>query len=372
MAGHSHANESDFMARAIRLARKGQGYAEPNPMVGCVLVKHGRIISEGYHRRFGQAHAEVNALKQASSGGKGATAYVTLEPCSHFGKTPPCADALIEAGLSRVVVAMRDPFPEVAGRGIRRLRRAGIQVDVGLGQSEAKVLNAPYLSLLNKMRPYVILKWAQSIDGCIATHTGHSQWISGAASRRMVHRLRARMDGILVGINTALQDDPLLTARDAPTRRIATRIVLDTQLRIRLGCQLVESAKEVPLLVMTSKAALDRRAKAAALLERRGVELVPCSVGKNSISLKRALAILAKRRMTNILVEGGSAILGSFLDGGLADEAYAFVGPLLIGGTQAPKAYPGKGAARVDAGIAIKSTRISKIGPDILHHLRFV
>jgi diaminohydroxyphosphoribosylaminopyrimidine deaminase/5-amino-6-(5-phosphoribosylamino)uracil reductase len=358
------------MQRAITLARRGRGRVEPNPLVGCVLAKGNRLIAEGYHRRFGGPHAEIDALAKAGRAARGATAYITLEPCSHFGKTAPCTDALIEAGLRRVVVAMKDPFPEVAGRGIRRLRRAGLRMDVGLGRDQAAELNAPYLTLIEKKRPYVILKWAQSIDGKIATRTGDSRWISGPESRRLVHRLRARVDAVLVGIRTVLADDPQLTAREVPLRRRATRVVLDTHLRIPPRSRLVATAGEVPVLVITSAQAIRARATRAAQLRKRGVELQPCRIRRGRLDLADALHRLGQRRMTNVLVEGGGQVLGDLLDQGLADEAYVFVAPTLIGGADAVSACPGLGVARVLEARPAQRLRTARLGPDLLLHFR--
>ena len=401
--------EAAFMKRAIALARRGQGRVEPNPMVGCVLARGSRIIAEGYHRRFGGPHAEVNALRRAADKAAGATAYVTLEPCCHTGKTPPCTDALIEAGVARVVVAMKDPFPEVAGRGIRQLRRAGIRVDVGLCREEAAELNAPYLTLVGQGRPYVIAKWAQSIDGKIATHTGDSKWISGPESRRLAHRLRARVDGIMVGIGTVLADDPLLTARDVPIRRTATRIILDTHLRLPLTCQLVKTSgwhgpakqarelsapgwhgpaqqgrglleegvphplqgESAPLLILTSRQALRARKRHADRLRDRGVEIIPCRAKRDRIDLNAALRLLGDRQMTNLLVEGGGQVLAAFLDARLADEAYIFIAPKLIGGQSATQAYPGQGAPRLADTRALHTIETRRLGPDTFIRLRF-
>src|SRR5436305_1406899 len=205
-------SDHTWMRRALELAERGRGFVEPNPLVGAVVVRDGSVVGEGWHRRYGEAHAEVNALAQAGEAARGATLYVTLEPCCHVGKTPPCTDAVLAAGISRVVAAMADPFPKVAGGGIARLRAAGVAVAVGLGESEARRLNAPYLKLLATGRPYVHAKWAMTLDGKIATRTGDSRWISNEASRRVVHAMRGRMDAILVGIGTALVDDPSLTA----------------------------------------------------------------------------------------------------------------------------------------------------------------
>ena len=363
-------HEAAFMNRATALARRGRGRVEPNPMVGCLLVKGDRVIAEGYHRRFGGPHAEIEALRRAGRAANGATAFVTLEPCSHFGKTPPCTDALIQAGVKRVVVAMKDPFPEVAGRGIRKLKRAGVKVDVGLGHDQAVELNTPYLTLIHKKRPYVILKWAQSIDGKIATRTGDSQWISGKESRRFVHHLRARVDGVMVGINTVLIDDPQLTARDVHLRRIATRVILDTCLRLPPQGKLALTAREVPVLVMASRKAFDAHRRRANRLEKRGVDLQPCRARGGYLDLADVLRHLGRRGMINLLVEGGGQVLTGFLDRRLADEVYAFVSPRLIGGAGAVAPYTGRGAARVDDCIPVQRARSTRVGADTLVQLR--
>jgi len=354
-------------ARALQLAKRGQGRVEPNPMVGCVLVRAGRIVGEGWHRRFGGPHAEVEALRRAGARARGATAYVTLEPCCHHGKTPPCTDALLQAGVSRVVAAMVDPNPLVRGRGIRRLRKAGVQVDVGLLEDEARSVNRPFCTRIETGLPYVILKWAQSLDGRIATRTGQSKWISCEASRRRVHQLRARVDAILIGSGTALADDPMLTAREVPVRRIATRVVLDSRLRLPVSSRLVQTAGEFPTLVFTSRRALTARGRTAASLERRGVEVVACPTGRTGIDLRAALRILGRRGATNVLVEGGSQILGAFRDARLTHETYVFVAPILLGGVAAVPALGGTGASRV-CNVGCSSHKIVRCGSDLLYH----
>src|SRR6266566_3686691 len=226
-------NPSDefWMRWALELAERGRGYVEPNPLVGAVLVRDGRVVGEGWHRRHGEAHAEVNALAEAGAAARGATLYVTLEPCCHHGKTPPCTDAVLRAGIRRVVAAMADPFPRVAGQGTALLQAAAVAVEVGLGEAEARRLNAPYLKLLTTGRPYVHAKWAMTLDGKIATRTGDSKWISGEMSRRHTHELRGRMDAIIVGIGTVLADNPILTVRP-PGPRVPIRIVLDSRGRL--------------------------------------------------------------------------------------------------------------------------------------------
>ncbi|MCH8241283.1 MAG: bifunctional diaminohydroxyphosphoribosylaminopyrimidine deaminase/5-amino-6-(5-phosphoribosylamino)uracil reductase RibD, partial [Planctomycetes bacterium] len=231
------------MKRAIHLAQQGRGRVEPNPMVGCVIARKDRVIGEGWHRRFAGPHAEIEALKVCTGSLRGATAYVSLEPCCHVGKTPPCTDALIQAGIRRVVVALRDPRVHAGKNGVDLLRRAGIEVDIGTEATAAAELLAPYLTRACLHRPYVIAKWAQSLDGKLSTSSGDSRWISNESSRRFVHQVRARVDAILVGSQTVIADDPCLTARDVPLRRRAKRIVLDTHLRLPLGCRLVETAR---------------------------------------------------------------------------------------------------------------------------------
>ncbi len=262
-----------WMTRALELAERGRGYVEPNPLVGAVVVRDGRMVGEGWHQRYGEAHAEVNALAAAGEAARGATLYVTLEPCCHHGKTPPCTDAILQAGVARVVAAMTDPFPEVAGKGLSILQAAGVTVVVGLGEKEARRLNAPYLKLLTTGRPYIHAKWAMMLDGKIATRTGDSKWISGEESRRRVHELRGRMDGIIVGIGTALADDPLLTVRP-PGARVPTRIILDSHARLSPHSRLVQTAKEAPVMVVTIRPATDEPVR---VLKKSGMRGAVCA-----------------------------------------------------------------------------------------------
>lgn len=336
-----------FMRRALQLAARGRGWVEPNPMVGCVLVRRGQVLSEGWHRRFGGPHAEVEALRRCAAAA-GATAYVTLEPCCHTGKTPPCTEALIAARVKRVVAAMRDPNPLVAGGGVQRLREAGIQVQVGLLAQEAADLTAPFVKLVQQRRPWVILKWAQSIDGKIATRGGDSKWISDERARAHAHTTRGLVDGILVGINTALRDDPLLTCRAVSPRRIATRIVLDSELKLTAGARLVRTVAEAPLLLFCSRSAAARRRR---MLAAAGAEVVTAPASGGRIKLGFVLDNLGARGFTNLLVEGGGQVLGDFLAQRLADEAHVYIAPLLLGGDQAPGPLGGRGPARVVEGL---------------------
>lgn len=334
-------SDSRYMLRALELARRGEGFVEPNPMVGCVIVRDGNIVGEGWHQRFGGEHAEIEALVAAGKQAAGAAMYVTLEPCCHYGKTPPCTEAIVPAGIKRVVCAMRDPFPKVAGGGFKQLEAAGIAASVGLHEAEARELNAPYLKLIQTGKPWVIAKWAMTLDGKIATRSGDSKWISNETSRRKVHELRGRMDGILVGIGTALVDDPLLTARP-PGPRVACRVVLDSKARLPLTSQLVRTAGATPTLIVVAPTAPAERVRQ---LRQAGCEiLVPSPEHEGSPRLVALLDEFGKRRWTNLLVEGGSEVLGRFLDFKAIDEVHAFIAPRLLGGSQSKTPIGGQGA----------------------------
>lgn len=367
-------DENRFMRRAIKLSKRGEGRVEPNPMVGCVIVRRGRIVGEGWHQKFGGPHAEVRALAQAGAAARGATAYVSLEPCSHFGKTPPCADALIAAGIERVVAAVRDPNPLVSGKGFAKLRRAGIQVAWGLCKAEASDVLAPFRMRQQSKRPYFILKWAQSIDGKIATRTGDSKWITSLPSRRRAHALRARVDAIVVGIGTILADDPELTARFVKPRRIATRVVIDRYARTPLKARVVTTATSTPTIIVIgprpsrNSGAFDRRIRA---LRKKGCTVRQIAATGDILDLRALAADLHSIGFTNVMVEGGGRVLGSFMDEGLADEAWIFVAPILIGGADAVGPLNGIGLARIAE--ASTTSRIRRVisGPDLWYKLLF-
>ena len=358
--------DASHMARAIEQAARGEGFVEPNPMVGCTIVREGEIVGEGFHQRFGGPHAEVEALKIAGPRAAGATVYVTLEPCCHQGKTPPCTKALIDAGVRRVVVAQRDPIEKVAGHGIAELQQAGIEVEVGLLEREAAELNAPYLKLVRTGRPWIIAKWAMTLDGKLATAKGESKWISGEASRSVVHALRGRVDAILIGRGTAAADDPLLTARPAGAR-IAARIVLDSLASLAQSSHLVRTARNVPMIVATGINApdVDRQRLATA-----GCEVVVCPGTTRTERLGWLLDELGRRQMCNILVEGGSSVLGSFFDLGQIDEVHVFIAPKLFGGDRAPGAIGGNGVDLLSAALRLTSPQIERCGSDIYVHGR--
>ena len=336
-----------WMAEALRLAALGQGFVEPNPMVGCVLVRDGVQLGSGYHQRFGGPHAEVEALRAATENqcnAIGATVYVTLEPCCHFGKTPPCTDALIAAGVTRVVAATGDPHSVVDGGGLIKLREAGIAVEVGLLEFESRELNAPYFKRIHSNRPWVIGKWAMSLDGKIATRTGHSQWISGEASRQKVHQLRGRVDAVMVGIGTALADDPMLNARPAGPRR-ALRVVVDSCLRLPVESKLAQSSCEDPVLVCAGPNADPLK---AADLDALGCKVWISALPDRQERLDELLRLLAQQyRVTNLLVEGGSQLLGSLYDLHQIDQCEVFIAPKLIGGQSAPSPLAGVGLEKV-------------------------
>lgn len=356
-----------WMQRGLDLAQQGEGFVEPNPMVGCLLVRHDEVVGEGWHRRYGGPHAEVEALTQAGELARNAVMYVTLEPCCHHGKTPPCVDAILMSGVRRVVVAEQDPFPLVAGGGIARLRESGIEVLVGLLAEQAHAINAPFHTRITKGRPWVIAKWAMSLDGKIATRAGDSQWISNEASRAAVHRIRGRMDGILVGSGTVSADNPQLTARPAGPR-VATRIVLDSAGRISTTSQLVRSAKEVPVLVVTgAEVANEQRSR----LTDAGCEVLPVSGATWSDRLPQLLSELGRRRMTNLLVEGGARTLGGFFDQRLVDEVHLFLNARVIGGGDAPGPVGGIGIPRLADSVPLREGQWEVLDGDLHFHGRY-
>jgi diaminohydroxyphosphoribosylaminopyrimidine deaminase/5-amino-6-(5-phosphoribosylamino)uracil reductase len=360
--------DSWHMRRALELAAQGQGFVEPNPMVGCVIARGAEIVGEGWHRRFGQAHAEVDALQIARSRARGATLYVTLEPCCHQGKTPPCTRAVLAAGVARVVAAMTDPFPQVAGGGLAELRAAGVEVQAGILESEARRLNAPYLKLLSAGRPWIAAKWAMTLDGKIAARSGDSRWISSPGSRQVVHQLRGRMDAIVVGRGTAAADDPQLTARP-PGARTALWIVVDTRASLSLESRLVRTAREVPVLVAVGAEAASAD---CANLQAAGCELLVCRGASSQARLEMLFGELGRRQMTNVLVEGGSRLLGSLFDARLIDEAHVFIAPKLAGGGAAPSPIAGQGVDAISAALALEDIAVREIAGDIYLHGRVV
>ena len=364
-------DDERFMTEALSLAERGRGRVEPNPMVGAVLVRDGRVLGRGWHGQFGGPHAEVEALADARKAGadaRGAMMYVTLEPCCHYGKTPPCTEALIDAGVSRVVAAMDDPDPQVARKGFQQLRRAGIEVTTGVCQAAARRLLGPYVKLRTTSRPWVICKWAQTAGGLVALAPDAERWISCEASRAWVHELRSRCDGILVGVGTVLADDPLLTNRGRGGRQ-PTRVVLDSRLRTPLDSQLVKTAGEVPMIVATVCEAAGSRTGEA--LRSAGAELLELPVDDRGLDLEALLDDLGRRNWTYLLVEGGPTVLSAFIHAGLADELLVFVAPPHPTDSEAAAGtLPRFDLADLQKTLALPSPQERTIGPDTL--LRFL
>ena len=362
-------DDTAIMQHALALAARGLGRVEPNPAVGAVLVDdERRLIADGFHQVFGGPHAEVNALAAAGPAARGATLFVTLEPCCHHGKTPPCSAAVIAAGIKRVVVAMADPFPKVAGGGIAELRAAGIAVDVGLCENNARRLVAPFLTLTTLGRPFVHAKWAMTLDGKIASHSGHSQWISNTASRRVVHELRGRMDAIIIGIGTALADDPALTARP-PGPRTPLRVVVDSRSRLPLDSQLVRTAGDVPVLLATTPHGDIARMRELVSTDIEIISLPFANAAPSTphpqVSLPDLLEELGRRRLTNVLIESGGSLLGSLFDLNLIDELHAFIAPKLVGGAHAASPLAGVGLEQIPNLPQFDAPTITLLGGDI-------
>ena len=341
-----------YMRMALSLAKKGIGLTSPNPMVGAVLVKDKRVVGRGYHRRPGLPHAEINAINNAMGEAKGSTLYVNLEPCVHTGKTPPCVDAIIKAGIKRVVISMLDPNPMVNGKGVELLKKANIDVKVGVLEQEARRLNEAFIVYMEKGRPFFTLKAAVSLDGKIATKTGDSKWISSEGSRRYVNRLRSVMDGIMVGINTVIADNPMLVPHMVRPKKVPVRVILDSKLRIPLACNIVKTAQRYKTWVF---AANDSRVDKELKLKSLGMEVIRVPVEENGrISLRHICAELHKRESVSIFVEGGGELNGSLLREGFLDKIILFYAPILIGGKAAFNLIGGRGvdflkdAARVD------------------------
>jgi len=366
-------SDQHWMQVALELAKRGQGYVEPNPMVGCVVVRQGELIASGFHQRFGGPHAEVNALDGLDAQTVSeSTIYVTLEPCAHYGKTPPCVELLLKKPPARVVIAMEDPFEQVAGLGIGKLKQAGIDVTVGVLGDQARELNAPYLKRLSSRLPWVIAKWAMTLDGAIATSTGDSKWISNELSRQQVHRLRSRVDAILVGSSTVLADDPMLTARlgaGESVARKAIRVVLDRRFRIGSSSQLVRTARQTPVWVVVDPRVLRSMPQKRSEFEESGVEFleldVQSAVDVSQAELTQVLCAIASRGGTNVLIEGGAGVLGSFFDAKLVDQVECYIAPRVIGGQDARRAVAGFGVESIARGCEFQSIRWDAIDGDL-------
>ncbi|MBI5586468.1 MAG: bifunctional diaminohydroxyphosphoribosylaminopyrimidine deaminase/5-amino-6-(5-phosphoribosylamino)uracil reductase RibD [Deltaproteobacteria bacterium] len=351
-----------YMRRALGLARQGLGGTSPNPLVGAVVVQGNRIVGEGYHRRAGEPHAERLALEKAGTRARGGTLYVTLEPCQHTGRTPPCTEAVLAAGVRKVVYALADPNPHVLGGGGEFLRSRGLEVVSGLLAEESRQLNEVFVRWVTTGRPFIYLKAAMSLDGRIATRTGDSRWISSEPSRAWVHRLRSRVDGIVAGIGTVLADDPLLTPRLPGQRnRSPLRIIIDPHLKMPPEARLF--TEPGPVLIAGGDGASEKK---RAALRKKGAEVLSFPTVRNRLSLPPLLEYLGQRPVTSLLVEGGAEIYAAFLNEGLADKLYLFYAPILIGGTGAKGMVGGAGPATVAEAVKVKPGKCRRIGGDFL------
>lgn len=349
----------DYMKRALELAKKGAGHTSPNPMVGCVVVKDGRIVTEGYHERYGEFHAERNALTRCEEDLTGAEMYVTLEPCCHQGNTPPCTDIIIERGIGKVYVGSMDPNPKVAGKGVKILQEHGIEVETGVLEKECLALNEIFFHYITTGIPYVAMKYAMTLDGKIASCTGDSKWVTGEKARHHVHELRKQYSAILAGIGTVLADDPMLNCR-IEEGVDPVRVVCDSSLRIPLSSQLVKTAGDIPVIVAYAK---ENPEKEKALLQA-GVELI--SAGRDGrVDLAVLMRELGKRKIDSVLVEGGGAIHGSLLKSGLVQKIYCYLAPKLIGGREASSPVEGDGFPRMKDALPVTEIEILSLGEDI-------
>jgi diaminohydroxyphosphoribosylaminopyrimidine deaminase/5-amino-6-(5-phosphoribosylamino)uracil reductase len=357
----SGTDDAKWVRRALRLAARGRGRTSPNPMVGAVIVKRGAVVGEGYHQQVGGPHAEVWALQAAGRDARGATVYVTLEPCCHHGRTPPCTDALIASGVKRVVAAQLDPDARVSGAGVRQLEKAGVRVDVGVLEEQARRLNEGYLKRIATGLPFVSLKAAMSLDGKIATAGGESRWITGERARRVAHRMRAEHDAIMVGAETALADDPELTVRLAKGRD-PLRIVVDSRGRIPATARLLRTGDRPPIIVVTEAAPAASRSRLASA----GAQVWVSPSVEGRVDLGWLLRKLAENGVNSLLIEGGGTLAAGALAAGVVDRVYFFLAPLILGGSEARSPVEGDGVSRLAVAWRIQSMRVRRIGEDLL------
>lgn len=359
--------ESEYMYRASELAARGLGKVNPNPLVGAVIVKSGRVIGEGWHEYYGGLHAERNALRLCTESARGAEMYVTLEPCCHYGKTPPCTEAIIEAGISKVIVGLTDPNPLVAGKGIERLRAAGIEVVTGVATKLLKEQNRIFLKYISTRKPWVVLKTAMTLDGKIATYTSDSKWITGEASRDFVQQMRSEYVGIVSGIGTVKADNPLLNCRLSGEVRQPIRIIVDSRAEISLTSQIVTSALMYRTMVIHTGMAPDAKLDA---LREKGVETVLCDSINGRVDIGNMLTMLGTAGIDSLLLECGGELNYSFIAGGHVDEVYAFIAPKLVGGRSAKTSIEGEGIERMNDAVELTDMKVEKIGEDFLMKAR--
>ena len=349
-----------WMRLALSLAKKGEGKVSPNPMVGAVLVKDGKLIAQGYHRYFGGPHAEAEAIRRAGAEANGSTLYVTLEPCSHYGKTPPCTQAIIRAGIKQVIIATLDPNPINSGQGVQELQSAGIETEVGICEKEAKKVNEAFFKFMKKRIPFVIVKAASSLDGKIATCRGESKWITGEESREFAHHLRDKADAILVGVNTVIRDDPDLLA---PSKNNFARIILDSRLRIPLSSRVLENQDRADTFVFTTSKADKQKLRE---LENKGIKVAIVKEDEGKVDIEEVLKKLGSLEIMILLVEGGGEVIGSFFDKKVVDKLFLFLAPRIIGGRNSLTWVEGKGVNLLAQTPHIEISSLRRIGKDLL------
>lgn len=353
-----------YMQRALELAKKGIGYTHPNPLVGALIVKNKKIIGEGYHKVYGDSHAEINAFNNAAEDVTGATMYVTLEPCSHYGKTPPCAYAIVEKGIKKVVIAMKDPNPLVSGKGIEILKNNGIEVITGVLEKEAKKLNEIFIKYITTKHPFCILKTAMTLDGKIATNIGDSKWISNESSRKLVHKLRHQVSGIMVGIGTVLADDPFLTTRLKKINGInPTRIIVDTYGRIPLNANVLKDCEKAKTILATTKLSEAKKLKE---IEKRGAKIIITPLKDRKVDLTFLMEALGKQKIDSILLEGGATLNYSALKENIVDKLISFIAPKMVGGINAKTPIGGEGISYMKDAILLKDMKVSTIEDDLM------
>ena len=350
-----------YMQRAINLAERGRGWTSPNPLVGCVIVKNGKIVAEGYHEKIGGWHAERNAILNSNADITGATAYVTLEPCCHHGRTPPCSNLLIERGIKKVFIGSRDPNPLVSGKGVKQLRTAGVEVVEDFMREECDKLNPIFFHYIQTKRPYVLLKYAMTADGKIATSTGESKWITGETARAKVQETRHQYSAIMVGVETVLADNPMLNSR-IPNARQPVRVVCDSQLRTPLDCQLVQTANEYRTVIATVCEDLQKIEQYRPL----GVEVLVCKAKNKQVDLDDLLQKLGEMQIDSLLIEGGSSLNFSALESGVVNRVHCYIAPKLVGGKQAKTPIGGEGIGDLSQAVKLKLVSMEMVGEDIL------
>lgn len=353
----------DYMQIALNLAKKRKGFTNPNPMVGCVIVNKGKIVGKGFHRRIGFPHAEIEALKEAKEKAKGATLYVNLEPCSHYGRTPPCTKAIISAGIKKVYAAMIDPNPLNNGKGIKELRKNGVEVEVGILEEEAKKLNEVFIKYITQKIPFVTIKVAQSLDGKIATKTGESQWITSEESRNFAKKLRNQVDAIIVGVNTIIKDNPLLNPKlEIQNLKPYYKIILDSRLRIPIEAKIFSKESLGKVIIATTKYAFKKKIRKF----QAKAEILIIKDEKGRVDLGDLMHELGRREISHVLVEGGGETIASFIERSLVDKVYFFISPKIIGGREAITSVEGEGIEKLNKAILLEDIGIKKIGEDFL------